>query len=202
MDKKNFREKIERNRKNFEKMEKKAYTPKTDKPKPVTYEADFHSITDAFDNIGAIIDFNDFINAVNVSPAADLNYFDSILHNVAEFMLKRTPQLQHKRNIHTKFSISVNGFSVKFENNTGLDVTANYSIVDGVAEILSVHCAITIYGKVHPDTLAVFNKSDIWKKKMFNKKPSNFQKKPSHKKDGDYNKKPYVRTNNNRSYNK
>lgn len=204
MDKKAFKQKIESNRKKAfggsEKREKKSYSPKTNKPKPTTYEAKFMSVRNALAHVcstsSELKDFVDYIYDLN-NPVTE-NWFDDMLHKVGEYMLKRSPQLQQKRNIHAKYSISVNGFSIKLESNIGFDLSVKYDVVDGNAVLGEVYCAITVYGKVNPSTTVMLEESDTWKKKEFkkpiHKKPYNKDRnndnyKKSYSKDG-YNKKP------------
>ena len=198
MDKKAFKQKIESNRnKAFgeEKREKKTYAPKTNKPKPTTYEAKFMGVRCALSSVynasSELKDFIDHIYDLN-NPIAG-NWFDDMLHKVGEYMLKRSPQLQQKRNIHAKYSISVNGFSIKLENNIGFDLSAKYNVVNGVAQIGEVYCAITVYGKVNPSTIVMLNESDMWNKKEF-KKPIN--KKPYNKNRNNNYHKSYTRDDN------
>lgn len=198
MDKKAFKQKIESNRnKAFgeEKREKKTYAPKTNKPKPTTYEAKFMDVKCALSNVynvsSELKDFIDHIYDLN-NPITE-NWFDDMLHKVGEYMLKRSPQLQQKRNIHAKYSISVNGFSIKLENNIGFDLSAKYNVVNSVAQIGEVYCAITVYGKVNPSTIVMLNESDMWNKKEF-KKPIN--KKPYNKNRNNNYHKSYTRDNN------
>lgn len=222
MDKKAFKQKIESNRnkafggekKRYDKKpsynqqprEKKTYTPKTSKPKPVTYEATFDCVRNAFTQVKETsIELRDFIDYIfDLDGKTQPNWFDDMLHKVGEYMLKRTPQLLQKRNIHAKYTISVNGFSIKTEDNVGLELNVKYTVEDGIITLGDVYCAFTVYGKVAPGTTVMLEESDVWKKKEFKKKPSgNFQKKPYNKngsnggykkpfnKDGGYNKKPY-----------
>ena len=190
MDKKEFKKKIESNRnKAFgvdkPKYEKEKYSPKTNKPKPTTYEADYQTVREALESAyNTSVELKDFIDYIFDLDNHKLEHywFDDMLHKVGEFMLKRNPQLQQKRNIHTKYSISVNGFSIKLENNIGFDFNVKYEVSDGIAVIDTVHTAITVYGKVNPSTIIMLNESDVWKKKEF-KKP--FKK--SYNKEGNYN---------------
>ena len=201
MDKKAFKQKIESNRnKAFgeEKREKKTYAPKTNKPKPTTYEAKFMGVRCALSNVynvsSELKDFIDYIYDLN-NPITE-NWFDDMLHKVGEYMLKRSPQLQQKRNIHAKYSISVNGFSIKLENNIGFDLSVKYNVVNGVAQIGEVYCTITVYGKVNPSTIIMLNESDMWNKKEF-KKPIN--KKPYNKNRNNNYRKSYTRDDNKKS---
>ena len=201
MDKKAFKQKIESNRnKAFgeEKRKKKTYAPKTNKPKPTTYEAKFMDVRCALSNVynvsSELKDFIDYIYDLN-NPITE-NWFDDMLHKVGEYMLKRSPQLQQKRNIHAKYSISVNGFSIKLENNIGFDLSAKYHVVDDIAQIDEVYCAITVYGKVNPSTIVMLNESDMWNKKEF-KKPIN--KKPYNKNRNNNYRKSYTRDDNKKS---
>lgn len=223
MDKKAFKQKIESNRnkafggekKGYDKKpsyhqqprEKKTYTPKTSKPKPVTYEATFEVVRAALEKVrdtsSELRDFIDYIYDLNNAPEPD-TWFDDMLHKVGEYMLKRTPQILQKRNIHAKYAISVNGFSIKTEDNIGLDLSVKYTVENNTVMLGDVYCAITVYGKVSPSTTIMLEESETWKKKEFKKKPSgNFQKKTYNKngsnggykkpfnKDSGYNKKQY-----------
>ncbi len=225
MDKKEFKAKIESNRnkafggekKRYDKKppyqeqshtaERKQYTPKTSKPKPTTYEATFDCVRQALTNVRKTsIELRDFVDYIfDLDAKTQSNWFDDMLHKVGEYMLKRTPQLLQKRNIHAKYTISVNGFSIKTEDNVGFDLSVKYTVEDGVVTLGDVYCTITVYGKVSSGTTIMLDESDTWKKKAFNKKPAggNFHKRPYNKngsnngykkpynKDGGYNKKPY-----------
>lgn len=205
MDKKAFKEKIESNRnkafsgekKKYNKKpqqprsEKKHYTPKTNKPKPVTYEATFESVRLALTTIkGASTELKDFVDYIfDLNQPTPNTWFDDMLHKVGEYMLKRTPQLLQKRNIHAKYTISVNGFSIKTEDNIGLEMNVKYTVENNIVTLGDVYCAITIYGKVSPATTIMLEESDTWKKKEFKKQANgNFHKK-SYNKDSGYNKK-------------
>lgn len=209
MDKKAFKQKIESNRnRSFGSGEKKtkpgerkpfdsntkgkkSYIPKTSKPKPTTYEAIFDNVEDALKNIHNIAtelqDFVDFIYDLEI-PEQKAEWFDDMIHKVGEYMLKRSPQLFQKRNIHAKYSITVNGFSIKLENNLGLDLSAKYHVEENNVTINQVYCAITVYGKINPATTVMLEESDTWKKKEYKK-----LKKPFAKKDANHDgyKKPY-----------
>ena len=214
MDKKAFKAKIESNRnkafggenkrydkkpqyqKQVQTAPRKQYTPKTSKPKPTTYEATFDCVREALTKVRETsIELRDFVDYIfDLDGKTQPNWFDDMLHKVGEYMLKRTPQLLQKRNIHAKYAISVNGFSIKTEDNVGLELSVKYTVEDGVVTLGDVYCAITIYGKVAPATTIMLEESDTWKKKEFKKKPSggNFHKKPYNKNgnNGGY-KKPY-----------
>ena len=199
MDKKAFKQKIENNRnkafgdekKKYDKKpqqprgERKPYTPKTTKPKPTTYEATFDNVVQALAKIketsSELRGFVDYIYDFDQPLLA--MWFDNMIYKVGEYMLKRTPQLLQKRNIHAKYTISVNGFSIKTEDNIGLEFNVKYTVEDNNIVLGDVHCAITVYGKVSPSTTIMLEESDVWKKKEFRKKPAagNFYKKPYNK---------------------
>lgn len=222
MDKKAFRAKIESNRnkafgdekKKYDKKPqyqkqqvqtapRKQYTPKTSKPKPTTYEATFDNVRQALTQVRETsIELRDFVEYIfDFDGFLQSNWFDDMLHKVGEYMLKRTPQLLQKRNIHAKYTISVNGFSIKTEDNVGLELNVKYTVEDNIVTLGDVYCAFTVYGKVSPGTTIMLEESNTWKKKEFKKKPAgggNFHKKPynggykkPYNKDGGYNKKPY-----------
>lgn len=172
---KNFKEKINANRdKNFG-MERKRYSPKTNKPRPTTYEAVFegeYSYNDALRKIAEhFLEFKKFVNAVYFAEESCDNWFDESIYAVAKYMAEYAPALQTKQYIHTKFSIAVNGFSVRLENNMTLDVHCKYQIEDGNATILSTHVAITTHGKVTKESyVALTGEDSIWTKKEYVKK--------------------------------
>lgn len=180
---KSFKEKINANRnKNFgfekEGRGERKYSPKTNKPRPTTYERTFDgafSYNEALTTVAnEIIELKSFINNIYVEEESYDNWFDESIYAVANYMAEYAPALQTKQFIHTKYSISVNGFSVRLENNITLDVHCKYQINDGVATILNTTVALTTHGKVSKESYVnLTGEESQWKKKEYNKR-SNF----------------------------
>lgn len=175
MDKK-FKEKLERNRNGNFGMEKKKYTPKTNKPRPNTYEMTIENGEASYNDALWIIkdhipELSDFINSIFVSEDESSTWFDESISRVASYFTQKVPQLQSKQGIHTKLSLDVNGFSVRFEDNITFDIHCRYNIEDGVAVITNAHMEITTHGKVSKTTYEYLkNRESGWTKKMFKKK--------------------------------
>lgn len=169
MDKKYFKDK----NRNFGTDRK--YVPKTNKPRPTTYEIYINngeaSYNDALwlikDNIPEL---SDFINTITVSEDQP-KWFDVSIARVASYFEDKIPSLQAGRNIHTKLSLDVNGFSVRLEDNISIDIHCKYHIDNGVASIISSHVMITTHGKVSKQTYEYLRDPENgWVKKMFKKK--------------------------------
>lgn len=181
---KSFKEKINANRnKNFgfekEGRGERKYSPKTNKPRPITYERTFEgefSYNEALTTVAnEINELNEFIGSIYFNEESyENNWFDESIYAVAKYMAEYAPALHSKQFIHTKYAISVNGFSVRLENNITLDVHCKYQINDGAATILSTTVALTTHGKVSKESYVnLTGEESRWKKKEYNKR-SNF----------------------------
>lgn len=171
---KNFKEKINANRdKNFG-MGKK-YSPRTNKPRPTTYERTFEgefSYNEALLTIAEEIpELKELCDNIYFGEEDYDNWFDESIYALSKYMTEISPALQTKQYIHTKFSVSVNGFSVRLENNISLDVHCKYEINNGIATILSTYVAVTTHGKVSKEGyVALTGEGSPWAKKQFVKK--------------------------------
>lgn len=187
---KSFKEKINANRnKNFgfekETRGERKYSPKTNKPRPNTYERTFEgefSYNEAITTVAEEVnELHEFIGNIYFNEKQYDNWFDESIYAVAKYMAEFAPALQTKQFIHTKYSIAVNGFSVRLENNITLDVHCKYQIIEGVATILNTTVAITTHGKVSKESYVnLTGEGSLWKKKEYNKR-SNFTSNRRHK---------------------
>lgn len=182
MDKK-FREKIERNRdKDFGEEKKPVFKKNNNKPKTSMFEMVFEgddAVQQILTKIGDDIpELRDFVDAIYMDLTIE-NWFDEMIYAAARYLAECAPCLQTKQNIHTKFTVSVNGFSVRFENNIGLDLHAKYEIVNGKAEIIAATGVITTYGKVSREAyITLTREGSEWSRKEKFVKKNNFKKYP------------------------
>lgn len=169
MDKKYFKDK------NRNSGTGKKYVPRTNKPRPTTYEIYINNGETSYNDALWLIKDNipelaEFINTILVSEG-ETNWFDKSIGRVVSYFEERIPKLQSGSNIHTKLSLDVNGFSVRFEDNISFDIHCKYHIDNGAASIISSHIMITTHGKVSKQTYEYLRDPENgWVKKMFKKK--------------------------------
>lgn len=179
----------EKNRKPYNNGMEKKYTPKTNKPRPTTYdlfiETGEKSFNDALDIISTNIpEMSNFVNFIRVPDDEEttLHWFDETITNVANYFgnIVSKPQLYNKSYVHTRLSLDVNGFSVRFEDNVTLDVHCKYVIEDGSAKIISTKASITLHGKVSKQTYEYLrNPEHGWLKKSYDRKGTKYNNKYS-----------------------
>lgn len=172
---KEFKEKIERNRKNYEKMERSMNNGSTvrKKPRPTTYEyfvegnmSTLNVLNEVGDNIS---EFTELANSIYFDPQNEVMYFDKMISAVVDWFYNYCPHLQEKINVYNKLSIFSNGFIVRL-GTIELEVRSRYSIVDGVANIDSTTATITLYGKISQESyIAITGEGSPWKKKEITK---------------------------------
>lgn len=153
----------------------RTYVPKTNKPRPTTYEKFFDNGAASYNDalwtvMKDIPELEGFCDTIYVEDNTGENdkWFDESMKRVAAVLVDCAPELQNNKNIHTKLSLDVNGFSVRFENNITLDIHCRYEVVDGAAQIVSAHAMITTHGKV--SKVAYDNLNETWQKKMYKPK--------------------------------
>lgn len=178
---KEFKEKIERNRKNYEKMEKSMNNGSNvrRKPRPTTYEyfvegnmSTCSVLNEIGDNIG---EFKELADSVYFDPQEEKLYFDKMILAVVDWFYNYCPHLQEKLNVYNKLSVFSNGFSVRL-GSIELEVRSRYSVVDGVANIDSTTATITLYGKISQESyVAITGEGSPWRKKELTKpvRPNN-----------------------------
>lgn len=172
---KDFKEKIERNRKNYEKVERNMNSDFTvrKKPRPITYEyfvegnmSTLNVLNEVGDNIS---EFTELANAIYFDPQNETMYFDKMISAVVDWFYNYCPHLQEKINVYNKLSVFSNGFIVRL-GTIELEVRSRYSIVDGVANIDSTTATITLYGKISQESyIAITGEGSPWKKKEVTK---------------------------------
>lgn len=189
---KSFREKIERNRKSYDKMveksksdnrrktyngnissnERKNYKPKTNKPKPITYEATFDinksNPADMFHIIRSNIkELEDFLIDVFYNESLYAYGINDIIEGVAKYLYSNYPRLLGGINAKVKGSIAANGFTIKLENGTELKFSAKYHIEKPHAIVDAFYISITFYNKASEESIN-WLKENHWNKKNFN----------------------------------
>lgn len=197
---KSFREKIERNRKSYDKMvaktsngennrrrnnndsnDRKNYKPKTNKPKPITYEATFDmNNTNPAEKLhhlqSNITELQDFLIDVFEKESQYAYGINDIIEGVAKYLYNNYPRLLGGINAKVKGSIAANGFSVKLENGTELKFSAKYHIEKPNAIIDAFYISITFFNRPS-DTSIEWLKQNNWNRKNFNEYKK-FERKP------------------------
>lgn len=198
---KSFREKIERNRKSYDKMvskntsgdsnnrrwnnndsnDRKNYKPKTNKPKPITYEATFNAnAVDPVEKLhhleSNITELQDFLIDVFEKENMYTYGINDIIEGVAAYLYNNFPRLFGAINARVKGSISANGFTVKLENGTELKFSVKYHIEKPKVIVDAFYISITFFNKPS-DTSIEWLKQNNWNKKNFNEYKK-FERKP------------------------
>lgn len=201
---KSFREKIERNRKSYDKMveknkgdngnrrrednkyassnnDRKNYKSKTNKPKPITYEATFDIKKDDPEDVLHTIEDNvkelqDFLIDVFTEEDSYDYIINDIIEGAAKYLYFNCPRLVGGINAKVKGSISANGFTIRLENGTELKFSAKYHIEKPDAILDAFYCSITFYNKPLEDSIN-WLKQNHWNRKNFNEYKK-FERKP------------------------
>lgn len=154
---------------NYNNKERK-YVPKTNKPRPTTYEMYFDNGEASYNDALWVImkdipELEGFCDTVYVAEESADNWFDESIKRVASVFLEQAPELQNNKNIHTKLSLDVNGFTARFENNITLDIHCKYEVVEGRAHVASAIAKITTHGRVSKEAYTAL--TEKWQKKEF-----------------------------------